>query len=303
MKKILAVVLVTLVILGCVAIATAEEPIKVGVSYQNMANEFITYMADACRAKAEELGVELIELDGQGDASTQLKQIESFITSECDAIILNPYDASGCVPCVVAANEASIPIVVVNGSVDNVDDASCYIGGDTIDSGRQAMQMMAEKLEGKGNIVVILGPTSHSAQLDRSQGIEEVLANYPDIKIIAEETANWDRAEAMTLMENWLQMGEQIDGVVGQNDEMAIGALKAIQAAGLEIPVVGIDAIADALSLVGTGEMIGTVYQDAVGQGAGAVELAVKLANGETVEKETLIPYISITQENLADFT
>lgn len=303
MKKILAIVLATLVILGCVAIASAEETIKVGVSYQNMANEFITYMADACRAKAEELGVELVELDGQGDASTQLQQIESFITSECDAIILNPYDASGCVPCVVAANEAGIPIVVVNGSVNNVDDASCYIGGDTVDSGRQAMQMMADKLEGKGNIVVILGPTSHSAQLDRSQGIDEVLANYPDIKIIAQETANWDRAEAMTLMENWLQMGEQIDGVVGQNDEMAIGALKAIQAAGLEIPVVGIDAIADALALVGTGELIGTVYQDAVGQGAGAVELAVKLANGETVEKETLIPYISITQENLADFT
>ena len=166
------------------------------------------------------------------------------------------------------------------------------------------MQCMADELGGKGNIVVILGPTSHSAQLDRSQGIEEVLANYPDIKIVAEQTANWDRAEAMTLMENWLQMGDQIDGVVAQNDEMAIGALKAIQAAGMEdsIKVVGIDAIADALALVESEEMIGTVYQDAVGQGAGAVEAAVKAVKGEAVEKETLIPYVLITKENVAEW-
>ena len=130
------------------------------------------------------------------------------------------------------------------------------------------------------------------------------MANYPDIKIVAEQTANWDRAEAMTLMENWLQMGDQIDGVVAQNDEMAIGALKAIQAAGMEdsIKVVGIDAIADALALVESEEMIGTVYQDAVGQGAGAVEAAVKAVKGEAVEKETLIPYVLITKENVAEW-
>lgn len=281
-----------------------EGGMKIGISYQNLSNEFITYMAEAARNKADEMGIELVELDGQGSAEEQLKQVESFITDECDAIILNPYDASGCVPCVNAANEADIPIVVVNGLVDNVGEATCYVGGDTVDSGRLAMQCMADELGGKGNIVVILGPTSHSAQLDRSQGIEEVLANYPDIKIVAEQTANWDRAEAMTLMENWLQMGDQIDGVVAQNDEMAIGALKAIQAAGMEdsIKVVGIDAIADALALVESEEMIGTVYQDAVGQGAGAVEAAVKAVKGEAVEKETLIPYVLITKENVAEW-
>ena len=152
--------------------------------------------------------------------------------------------------------------------------------------------------------MVIDGPNAHSAQLDRSQGICEVLENYPDIKIIAEQTANWDRAEAMALMENWLQMGDDIDGVVAQNDEMAIGALKAIQAAGKEdsIKVVGIDAIADALTLVESGELIGTVYQDAVGQGAGAVEAAVRAVNGENLEKETLIPYKLVTVENLDEF-
>ena len=163
---------------------------------------------------------------------------------------------------------------------------------------------MADELGGKGNIVVIDGPNAHSAQLDRSQGINEVLENYPDIKIIAEQTANWDRAEAMTLMENWLQMGDQIDGVVAQNDEMAIGALKAIQAANKQdsIKVVGIDAIADALTLVESGELIGTVYQDAVGQGAGAVEAAIKAVNGESLEKETLIPYKLVTVDNLDEF-
>lgn len=286
------------------ASAPAEGNMKIGVSYQNMTNEFITYMADAARDQADEMGVELVELDGQGSAEEQLKQVESFITDGCDAIVLNPYDASGCVPCVNAANEAGIPIIVVNGMTDNVEEATCYVGGDTVDSGRLAMQLMADELEGAGNIVVILGPTSHSAQLDRSQGIDEVLANYQDIQVVAEQTANWDRAEGMSLMENWLQMGDEIDGVVAQNDEMAIGALKAIQAAGMEdsIKVVGIDAIADALTLVESEELIGTVYQDAVGQGAGAVEAAVKAVNGETLEKETLIPYVAITKENVAQW-
>ena len=284
--------------------AAGDKTVRIGVSYQNLSNEFITYMAEAAARKADEMGVELVELDGRGSAEEQLKQVESFITDKCDAIILNPYDSSGCVPCVNAANEAGIPIIVVNGMTDNVQEATCYVGGDTVDSGRIAMQRMADELGGKGNIVVIDGPNAHSAQLDRSQGINEVLENYPDIKIIAEQTANWDRAEAMALMENWLQMGDDIDGVVAQNDEMAIGALKAIQAAEKEdsIKVVGIDAIADALTLVESGELIGTVYQDAVGQGAGAVEAAVRAVDGESLEKETLIPYKLVTVENLDEF-
>ena len=129
-------------------------------------------MAESVKSKADELGVELVELDGQGSAEEQLKQVESFITDGCDAIILNPFDASGCVPCVDAANEAGIPIVVVNGLTDNVDEAYCYVGGDTVDSGRLAMRCMAEALGGKGNIVVIDGPTAHSAQLDRTQELK-----------------------------------------------------------------------------------------------------------------------------------
>ena len=207
-------------------------------------------------------------------------------------------------PCVNACKEAGIPIVVVNALVDNIDDATGYVGGDTIDSGRIETKYLSEQLEGKGKIVVIQGPLTHSAMFDRLQGMEEVLADYPDIEVVEMDTANWSREEALTLMENWLQSDIEIDAVLAQNDEMAIGALKAIQAAGLDdkIKVVGIDAIPDALALVESGELTCTVFQDAAGQGEGALDMAVKAARGEKVENEELIPYLLITQENVADF-
>ncbi len=281
----------------------ADEKVTIGITYQNLTNEFILLIADAVEAKAAELGVELIALDGQGNAETQISQVEGFIAQGVDAIILNPFDENGCVPAVNKANEAGIPIIDVNGLVANVDECTSYVGSDSVESGRIAMRAMAEALGGKGNIVVIHGPTGHSAEIDRQEGILDVLKDFPDIKIVAEAPADWDRAKGMSLMENWMQTGEEINGVVGHNDEMAIGALKAIQAAGkTDIKVIGIDAIADALTAVENGEMIGTVFQDAAGQGAGSVEVAYKAAKGETVDKEYMIPYILVTKENLAEY-
>ena len=300
MNKIAA--LVVSVSLACGATPLfAAEPLKIGITYQNLQNEFILGIADAAKAKAKALGINLIETDGQGKAETQISQVENFIAQKVDAIILNPFDKEGCGPAVMKAKAAGIPLVVVNAQVVNLDKASAYVGSDDIDAGKIEMQYIADRLKGKGSIVIIHGPNGHSAEVQRTIGNKEVLKKYPDIKVVFEQTANWDRAQALSLMENWLQSGKTIDAVVAQNDEMALGAYKAIEAAKKQasIPVIGIDAIPDALKSVEQGKMVATVFQDAGGQGAEAVVKAVQLASGKEVQKTTFIPFQLITKENL----
>ncbi len=278
------------------------KDVKIGVSFQNMQNEFIIYMSDALRAKAKALGVALVESDGQGKAENQVSAVENFIAQKVDAIVLNPYDKEGCAPAVEKAVAANIPIVVVNAQVVNLDKANAYVGSDDIDAGKIEMQHIADLIKGKGNVAIMHGPNGNSAEVQRTQGNMEILKKYPEIKVVFEQTANWDRAQALSLMENWLQTGKQIDAVVAQNDEMALGASRAIQAAKKTIPVIGIDAIPDALKGVKDGKLVATVFQDARGQGAGAIEVAAKLARGESVPKTTFIPFQLVTKDNLAQF-
>ncbi len=283
---------------------TDDDTVRIGVAYQNLQNEFIINIQDGMRAKAEELGVELLEADGRGQAESQISQVELFLTQAVDAIVLNPFDRDGSAPAVDLAVEAGIPIVVVNALVSNIDRATAYVGSNDVVAGRIEAQYIADLLEGQGNVVIIHGPFGHSAEIQRTEGNREVLDQYPGIEIVAEQTANWDRAEALELTENWLTSGMEIDAIIAQNDEMALGAFVAVEAAGLadEVFVIGIDAIPDALQSVGRGELAATVFQDARGQAAGALELAYRAAMGEEVPTLLDIPFILVTQENLADF-
>nr|WP_302231804.1 substrate-binding domain-containing protein [uncultured Blautia sp.] len=153
------------------------------------------------------------------------------------------------------------------------------------------------------NIVVIEGPMGQSAQLQRMEGIENVLKDYPDIQILAQNTANWSRSEAMTLMETWITTyGDDIDAVVSENDEMALGAREAIEAQSMDIPCIGIDGITDAVVAVESGKMIASDFQNAEGQITGALETAVKCVNNEDYEKELWIPFEMITPDNYKDY-
>lgn len=284
--------------------ATGQHRVTVGISYQNLQNEFIINIQDAVRAEAKKLNVNLIESDGQGKAENQISQAENFIAQGVDAIILNPYDKDGSAHAVDLAVQAHKPIVVVNAIVSNLDKANAYVGSEDAEAGRIAAQRIMDVLHGSGNIAVIHGPNGHSAEVQRSEGIRQTLAKFPGAKIVVEQTANWDRAQALNLMENWLASGQKIDAVIAQNDEMALGALKAIEAAGKQnqIAVIGIDAIPDALKAVADGKMVGTVFQDAKGQGTMAVDLAVQLATGKTVTHDNYIPFQLVTKENVANF-
>jgi len=278
-----------------------DERIKVGVSYQNLQNEFIQNIQEALSAKAKELDIELIEADGQGKSEYQISHVESFIVRKVDVIILNPCSVEGCKLAVQSANKAGIPILTVNNIVANQDMCETYVGSDSEESGRIQMEYVAKKLQGKGNIVILRGPIGHDAEIGRRKGAQEILEKYPGIKVLFEQSANWSRDEAKAIMEVWLQSGQHIDAVVAQNDEMALGALKAVEEVDKlnDILIFGVDAIPDALDAINGGRMEATVFQDAKGQGIKAIEAAFRIAKGLQVEKTIYIPYDLVTRDDV----
>jgi len=257
----------------------------------------------AMNEKAKELGVRLIVYDAQRNAEKQVQQVETFIAQKVDAIILNPCEVEASSPSVKKAIAAGIPIINVNS--ETRDEPTAFVGSRDEESGKIAMEYIAKRLNGKGNIVIMQGFMGQAAQIKRDQGADEVLKKYPEIKVLARQTAEWDRAKAVSLMENWIQShGNKINAVFAHNDEMAMGAVLALEQAKMKsnVIVVGIDAIADALKAVKEGRLDATVFQDAKGQGATAVEIAVKIINKQPFEKETYIPFRLVTKENVDEY-
>ncbi len=294
--------ILVLLMLGCGR--GRKNKLLIGVSYQNLQNEFIINIQDAIRKEAKEKNIDLIESDCQGKAENQISQVENFIASGVDAIILNPYDKEGSAPAVDIAVREKKPIIVLNSIVSNLNKANAYVGSDDAEAGRIAAQYMVKLLGGKGNFAIIHGPNGHSAEIQRTAGIKQVLSKYPDVKIVFEQSANWDRTQGLTLMENWLNTGKQIDAVIAQNDEMALGAYTAIEAAGKrkEIAVMGIDAIQDALKAVGDDKLVGTVFQNAEEQGKTAVKVAKDILDGKKVSHNYYIPFQLVTKDSLYHF-
>ncbi|MGA2258500.1 MAG: sugar ABC transporter substrate-binding protein [Thermoguttaceae bacterium] len=283
--------------------SSGAKPLVIGVSVMNMANEYIVSLNDAMTAEAKKSGVQLIVNDAQRSAERQVQQVETFVAERVDAIILNPCEVEASSPAVDKAIAAGIPIVNVNSETQSKPTA--FVGSHDEESARLAMGYIAGRLKGKGEIVIMHGYMGQAAQLKRDRGAREVLAKYTGLHLLAEQTAEWDRAKAVTLMENWLQThGDTISAVFAQNDEMAMGALLAIEQAKKkdQIIVVGVDAIGDAIQAVKNGRLDATVFQDAAGQGVIAVDLAAKLARKQTVEQETYIPFQLVTKDNVDKF-
>lgn len=269
----------------------------------SMQNEFIVNIADEMQKKADELGVELIIVDAERSPLKQIEQVESFIAQKVDVIIMNPIEFEASSPAVTKALAAKIPIINVNSATSATPTA--FVGSNDVESARIAMKFIAEKLGGKGNMVMIHGLMGQAAQLQREEGSKEVLKQFPDIKLLAQQTGEWDRAKSMDLMQNWIQSyGDKINAVFAHNDEMGLGAVKALQAAGLKdkVLVISVDAIKDALQSVQKGELNATVFQNANQQGAGAIETAVKIAKKQPFEKEVLIPFELVTKENVGKY-
>ena len=290
---------------GCKKAESRKEgEILIGFSSRDLSAEYTAKLSEAIVAYAQtKPGVKLVMVDAQSDVQKQFSQVENFVAQKVDAIILNPCELEASTPAVDYVKKAGLPLVLVNQTTKSVGDS--YIGSNDFEAGRMAMEAIAKKHNGQGGVLMLHGIMGTSAQLQREAGAREVFAKYPGLKLVDHQTASWDRAKAMALTENWIQAHRgKFSAVFAHNDEMAMGALLALERAGLkkDVYVIGIDAIAQALSAVKEGRLDATVFQDAVGQGKGSVDAAILLAKKQTCPKETMIPFQLITRENVTQF-
>jgi inositol transport system substrate-binding protein len=252
-------------------------------------------------------GVEIKFEDAQADIGRQINQVQNFIAEGVSAIIVNPADTSATRSITKMVEGSGIPLVYVNRGPDQkkLPENVAVVVSDSVVAGRLQMEAIAQCMGGKGNVAIMLGELASNATAERTAGNKEIIAKFPDIKVVEEQTANYQRNQAINLMTNWIATGTKIDAVVANNDEMAIGALIAMKQAGIDpekVCVGGIDATADALGRMNEGDLDVTVFQDAKGQGRRAVEAAVKLANGEKQDQMVLIPYELVTKDNVASY-
>ena len=295
---------------------SAQAADKIGVSMALFDDNFLTVLRNGMIEQAKGMdGVELQVEDAQNDVAKQLDQIKNFAASGVKAIIVNPVDTSATQAMTDAAAAANIPLVYVNRQPINVDtlpDGQAFVASNEVESGTLETLEVCRLLKDAGkttaNIYIMMGELSNQAAVQRTQDIKDVMASGKcgvELKVIDEQTANWSRDQAQNLMTNWISTGAQYDAVIANNDEMAIGAIQAMKAAGVDMKSVivgGIDATQDALAAMAAGDLDVTVFQNAAGQGAGALEAALKLAKGEKVDKKVYIPFELVTPANLANY-
>ena len=282
-------VLVVVLTLALVSAGVAANTI--GFAISTLDNPFFVDLKDGAEAKAAELGISLRVIDAQDDPARQLAGIEDLIARAVDLILVNPTDSAAVVPAILAANRAGIPVITVDRSADG-GEVIAYIASDNVLGGNMAGEFIADLLNGQGKVVELEGIPGTNAALERGLGFGQVIADYPGIQVVARQEAGFDRARGLTVMENILQAQPEIDAVFCHNDEMALGALIAIQSAGRadEIQVVGFDATDDAVLAVQEGRMLATVAQQPRLIGALAVETALKVLQGETVDDFIPVP-------------
>ncbi len=285
-------------------LSSAAMAEKVGVSMAKFDDNFLTVLRNGMIAYAKDKKVDLQVEDANDDVGKQLSQIQNFIAAKVDAIVVNPVDTSATPKMTALATAAGVPLVYVNRmpSDKTLPAKVSFVGSNEVDSGTLETKEVCKLLGGKGNIVVMMGQLSNQAAVQRTADIHDVLkgADCAGIKILEEQTAEWDRTKAADLMTNWITKGVKPDAVIANNDEMAIGAIKALKGAKMDKVIVGgVDGTADALAAMKDGMLKVTVFQNAAAQGQGAVDTAVKLAKGDKVDSMVWVPFELITPANM----
>jgi inositol transport system substrate-binding protein len=304
MKRLIAAGITTLILTTPAMAANT----RIGVTMALFDDNFLTNVREAMAAKANSTGnVSISFEDAQADIGRQINQVQNFIAEGVDAIIVNPADTAATVSITKMVSQAGIPLVYVNRGPEQkkLPDNVVVVESDHIVAGRMQMEALAECMGGKGNVAIMLGELASNATQQRTAGNKEVIKKFPDIKVVEEQTANYQRSQAINLMTNWIATGTKIDAVAANNDEMAIGALIAMKQAGIapdKVCVGGVDATREALNRMKEGDLDVSVFQDAKGQGAAAVEAAVKLAGDEKVDQYLMIPYELVTPDQVATY-
>ncbi|MEE4625097.1 sugar ABC transporter substrate-binding protein [Pseudomonas alliivorans] len=285
----------------------AAASYRIGVSIARVDDNFMTYVRNGLEDAARQEDVQIQFEDAQGDVVRQLNQVQGFLNQKVDAVIVLPADTSATASMTRAAVAAKIPLVYVNRHPDErkLPAGVVTVASNDIEAGQLQMRYLAEKLGGKGTLAIIMGDLAQNATHDRTEGVKQVLKDYPDIKVVEQQSAEWQRNKGMDLTSNWLLAGSHFDAIIANNDEMAIGAAMALQQAGKtkgEVAIVGIDGLPDGLAAIKRGMLVASVFQDPKAQAASAMQSAVKMIRGETVTADVWVPFQLITPENLTTF-
>ena len=286
----------------------------IGVSMAN-SDTFLTVLRKGIEKSAAAANQPVQIEIADDDVAKQLSQIQNFIAAKVDAIIVNAVDTTATAPMTKLANDAGIPIVYVNrqpSDVDALGPKGAFVASNEVDSGtletKEVCRLLKEAGKTDANILIMVGDLANQAAVQRTKDIHDVAAG-PDcgvkLNVLDEQTAVWDPVKAQDLMTNWIAAGHKPDAVIANNDNMAIGAINAMKSAGWDMKTVvvgGIDATQEALAYMKQGDLDVTVFQDAFGQGSGAVDAAIKLAKGDKVDAKVWIPFQLVTPANMDQF-
>lgn len=289
--------------------ALAEE-LDIGVSFFNLDERFIIGLRESLEQSAEAQGMDVNVEDARNDIGRQLSQVQNFIASGVDGIIVNPVHSDSTSAMSRAAAEAGIPLVYVNRQpvdIDSLHDNQAFVGSDERESGTLQTQEVCRQLDGEGKLLVMMGTLGDNAAEVRTQDIHDVIATpkCSGLEIVEQQDADFQRIEGNNLMTNWLTSGLEFDAVIANNDEMAIGAIQALKNVGYdmdEVIVAGIDATSDALAAMQAGELDITVFQNGPAQGEGAVDTLQQLIEGEDVDNAVWVPFELVTPDNLDEY-
>ncbi|MFH9816079.1 substrate-binding domain-containing protein [Streptomyces sp. NPDC017230] len=282
--------------------SSAGKTHKVGLSLSTLNNPFFVQIRDGAEEEAKKAGVDLTVTDAQNDASQQANQLQNFVSGGLSSIIVNPVDSDAAGPAVRGANKDDIPVIAVDRGVNEAKTAA-LVASDNVEGGELGARALAEKLGGKGTIVILQGQAGTSASRERGAGFAAGLKEYPGIKVVAKQPADFDRTKGLDVMTNLLQAHPDIDGVFAENDEMALGAIKALGSkAGKSVQVVGFDGTPDGLKAVREGALFASVAQQPKELGRIAVRNALRAADGEKVDTMVKVPVKVVTKENVAGF-
>jgi ABC-type sugar transport system substrate-binding protein len=290
--------------------AGSSYALTIGFSVARFDDNFLTVMRNDAVRHAEEMGYTIQVDDAKDDVTTQLSQVQNYIASGVDAIIVTAIDTDTTQAMTKAAESAGVPLVYVNRQPIDLDDlgaSTTFVGSNEKWSGTLAAFEMCVLAGGTGKAVMLMGQLSNEAARSRSEDFREVirLSMCNGIELIEEQTANWSRLEANDLMTNWISAGLDFNIVFGNNDEMAIGAIQALKSAGIsmdDVIVGGVDATEDALMSMQAGDLDVTVFQNAAAQGAGAVDAAADLVDGKSLPNFVVIPFELVTPRNLDQY-
>lgn len=313
MKKFVLMFLIVIAATGVLVSAVgAEETYKIGYACNNFNDTFQTVIEGYAKAYAKENGVEYVYSDAGEDILKQQDQIKAFIAEGVDALIVVPVDTSAAEPIIDMATEAKIPLVFVNRNPfagmkpEDIPEGVYYVGSESIDAGIFQAEYLVKLLgtEKPVGYAILVGMLSNEAAVARTEGNKQVLSKYPNYKLLAEKNGDWQRDQGLTITENWLTaFGDELNAILSNNDEMALGALEALEANGRDdVIVMGVDLIDDAKTAILEGRLDASVLQDGKGQGEGAMKIALAALKGEKVDPITMIPYVLVTPENIKDY-